>query len=97
MWEVTDVLRLKPPSLPPPGPPDAVLLNGWGLFLSAIRLGPLTLRPPPPYPPCDDEDEEAEEGGEEEEREMGGGGGGGGSRARDWEEAWEDRWWWPWE
>lgn len=48
MWEVTEVLRLRPPSLPPPGPPEAVLLRGWGLFLRAISPGPLMLSPPPP-------------------------------------------------
>ena len=54
MCEVTDVLLLRTPSLPPapPGPPpDAVLLRGWGLFLSAIRLGaPRTPSPLPPPP-----------------------------------------------
>lgn len=66
MCEVTEVLRLRPPSPPPapPGPPEAVLLRGWGLFLRAIRLGPLATRPP--YPPPWEDEEEEEEGGEEE-------------------------------
>lgn len=52
MCDVTDVLRLKPPSPPDPPapPPEAVLRRGPGLFLRAIRLGPLTakLSPLPP-------------------------------------------------
>lgn len=86
MCEVTDVLRLRTPSLPPapPGPPpDAVLLKGWGLFLRAIRLGaPRTPRPPPPpyIPPCEEDEDEEEEDGPEID---GGAGGGGGSMARD--------------
>ena len=91
MCEVTEVLRLRTPSGPPPPPgppPEAVLLRGWGLFLSAIRPGaPRTARPPPPpyTPPCEEE--------EEEEEEDGGAGGGGGSMARDWEEEREGRCW----
>lgn len=90
---MTEVLRLRTPSLPPapPGPPpDAVLLSGWGLFLRAIRLGvPRTASPPPPYiPPCDEEEEDEEDEGPEME---GGAGGGGGSMARDWEEEREGR------
>ena len=96
MCEVTEVLLLRTPSLPPapPGPPpDAVLRRGWGLFLRAMRLGPprTPSPPPPPYtPPCEEEEEEEEEEGPETE---GGAGGGGGSMARDWEEAREGRWW----
>lgn len=85
MCEVTEVLRLRTPSLPPapPGPPpDAVLLRGWGLCFKAIRLGaPRTPSPLPPYiPPCEEEEEEEEEDGPEM---VGGAGGGGGSIARD--------------
>lgn len=99
MCEVTEVLRLKTPSLPPaaPGPPpEAVLLSGWGLFLRAIKLGaPRTPSPPPPppppyIPPCEEEEEDEEEDGPEIE---GGAGGGGGSMARDCEEERDGRWW----